>query len=172
MDLKNTIDNTNKHTNDLKLAKNKINAEILSGGGTIADTISGVPDAIDKMLGNYKKIAVLRPNKEFKNNTINKNNTFTVDLTELNFIPTAGFLKFKYKISRELNYPATQHTIDINAESQFYANYVYNWDYKINIYNIKKEDKKLKFNLSISFSQGSSLAETVDVKLEEIILIE
>lgn len=33
MDLKNTIDNTNKHTNDLKLARNKINERILSGGG-------------------------------------------------------------------------------------------------------------------------------------------
>lgn len=32
MDLKNTIDNTNKHTNDLKLARNKINERILSGG--------------------------------------------------------------------------------------------------------------------------------------------
>ena len=33
MNLKNTIDNTNKHTNDLKLAKQKINDRILSGGG-------------------------------------------------------------------------------------------------------------------------------------------
>lgn len=32
-DLKSTIDNTNKHTNDLKLARNKINERILSGGG-------------------------------------------------------------------------------------------------------------------------------------------
>ena len=32
MDLKNTIDNTNKYKNDLKLAKQKINDEILSGG--------------------------------------------------------------------------------------------------------------------------------------------
>ena len=33
MNLKNTIDNTNKHTNDLKLARNKINDRIISGGG-------------------------------------------------------------------------------------------------------------------------------------------
>lgn len=32
-DLKSTIDNTNKHTNDLKLARSKINDRILSGGG-------------------------------------------------------------------------------------------------------------------------------------------
>ena len=30
-DLKNTIDNTNKHTNDLKLARQKINDRILLG---------------------------------------------------------------------------------------------------------------------------------------------
>ena len=32
-DLKSTIDNTNKYKNDLKLAKQNINAEIISGGG-------------------------------------------------------------------------------------------------------------------------------------------
>lgn len=58
MDLKSTIDNTNKYKNDLKLAKQKINDKILSGGGTIADTISDVPSAIDGLLGNYKKIAM------------------------------------------------------------------------------------------------------------------
>lgn len=30
--LKNTIDNTNKYKNDLKLARSKINERILSGG--------------------------------------------------------------------------------------------------------------------------------------------
>ena len=59
-DLKSTIDNTNKHINDLKLERSKINERILSGGGTIANTISAVPDAIDKMLKeNYKKVAII-----------------------------------------------------------------------------------------------------------------
>ena len=30
------------------------------GGGTIADTISDVPSAIDGLLGNYKKIAIIK----------------------------------------------------------------------------------------------------------------
>ena len=30
--LKQTVDNTNKHKNDLKLARNKINDKIISGG--------------------------------------------------------------------------------------------------------------------------------------------
>lgn len=33
--------------------------KFFQGGGTIADTISDVPSAIDKMLGNYKKIAMI-----------------------------------------------------------------------------------------------------------------
>lgn len=32
MNLKNTIDNTNKYKNDLKIARNKINDRIISGG--------------------------------------------------------------------------------------------------------------------------------------------
>ena len=71
-DLKNTIDNTNKHTNDLKLAKQKINDKILSGGGTIANTLNAVPDAIDKMLGNYKKIAIGSDNAIFEYVRCNK----------------------------------------------------------------------------------------------------
>ena len=55
--LQNTITKTDTLKNDLKLAKQKINDKIISGGGTIADTISDVPSAIDKMLGNYKKVA-------------------------------------------------------------------------------------------------------------------
>ena len=173
MDLKQNITKTDTLKNDLKLAKQKINDKILSGGGTIADTLTAVPERIDKMLKeNYKKVSVLKPNKEFKNNTISGIKTFTVDLTGLNFIPKSGFLKFKYKITREANYFPSQHTIDINAKSQFYANYMYNWDYKITVYNITIKDNKLNFNVSISFAQGSSLAETVDIKLEEIVLIE
>ena len=58
MDLEQNITKTDTLKNDLKLARNKINERILSGGGTIANTLNAVPDAIDKMLGNYKKIAI------------------------------------------------------------------------------------------------------------------
>lgn len=172
-DLKSTIDNTNKHINDLKLARNKINERILSGGGTIANTISEVPDAIDKMLKeNYKKIAVLTLNKEFKSNTTSGIKTFTVDLSGINFTPTKGFLKFKYKISEVGNYFSKQHLIEIGENTSFPANYFYNWNYEINIYQVKIKDKTLEFNVSIYFGNGSSLSKTVDIKLEEVILIE
>ena len=67
MDLKQNINKTDTLKNDLKLAKQKINDNIISGGGgTIADTISDVPSAIDKMLGNYKKIAIWEGSERFK----------------------------------------------------------------------------------------------------------
>lgn len=55
--LKSTITKTDTLKNDLKLAKEKINDKILSGGGTIANTISEVPDKISNMLGQYRKVA-------------------------------------------------------------------------------------------------------------------
>lgn len=65
--LKQNINKTDTLKNDLKLAKQKINDKILSGGGTIANTISDIPSAIDKMLKeNYKKIAIWEGSERFK----------------------------------------------------------------------------------------------------------
>lgn len=124
------------------------------------------------MLRNYKKVAILTLNKEFKSNAPGGIKTFTVDLSKINFTPTKGFLKFKYKISRESNYASKQHLIEIGENTSFPTNYFYNWDYEINIYQVKIKDKTLEFNVSIYFGNGSSLYETVDIKLEEVILIE
>ena len=90
MNLKNTVDNTNKHINDLKLARNKINDRIISGGGSIANTISDVPNAIDRMLGSYKKIATgsVSVKKEIKNGEIK----FPISLK---FVPNIFIVKIK-----------------------------------------------------------------------------
>lgn len=89
MNLKNTIDNTNKHTNDLKLARQKINDRILSGGGTIANTISAVPEAIDTMLKeNYKKIATIKN----LNVELNPEKESVINLNNLNFKPSRFFI--------------------------------------------------------------------------------
>lgn len=94
--LKQNINKTDTLKNDLKLAKNKINDKILSGGGTIADTISDVPSAIDKMLKeNYKKVAIIDPteylpfpsnNSESIDYTVNTNFAFKPSKIFLNFI--------------------------------------------------------------------------------------
>lgn len=67
MDLKSTITKTDTLKNDLKLAKENINDKIISwGGGTRANTISGVPGKIDEMLGQYKKVAIWQGSERFK----------------------------------------------------------------------------------------------------------
>lgn len=120
---------------------------------------------------NYKKMAVLTLNKEFKNNVANKSKLFTVDLTELDFIPTKGFLKFKYKISRQSDYYTSQHVIETGETPCFYANYFLNWDYEITIGQAKFNNKSLEFRMIAWCSQTDS-PDTIDIKLEEVILIE
>lgn len=99
--LQNTITKTDTLKNDLKLAKQKINDKILSGGGTIADTLNAVPNAIDKMLGNYKKIAIieLSSNNVFNHtcersypDDIDKVKNFEVATLNLDFIPNKLYI--------------------------------------------------------------------------------
>ena len=65
--LEQNINKTDTLKNDLKLARNKINERILSGGGTRANTISEIPSKIDEMLGQYKKVAMGKLNIKFDN---------------------------------------------------------------------------------------------------------
>ena len=100
--LKQNINKTDTLKNDLKLAKQKINDKILSGGGTIADTLNAVPNAIDKMLKeNYKKVAIieLSSNNVFKHtcersypNDIDKVKSFEVATLNLDFIPNKLYI--------------------------------------------------------------------------------
>ena len=105
MDLRQNINKTDTLKNDLKLARSKINERILSGGGTIADTISDVPNAIDGMLGNYKKIAIGSDSAMFEYVRCNKvlNHDETIEgkyvrhikiPVNLDFIPSRLLIKF------------------------------------------------------------------------------
>lgn len=89
--LQNTITKTDTLKNDLKLAKQKINDKILSGGGTIANTLNAVPNAIDKMLkDNYKKVAIINISSFFVcSNYIAGSSPFSIELPiNLGFTPT------------------------------------------------------------------------------------
>ena len=88
--LKQNINKTDTLKNDLKLAKQKINDKILSGGGTIADTLNAVPDAIDNMLRNYKKVAIINISSFFVcSNYIAGSSPFSIELPiNLGFTPT------------------------------------------------------------------------------------
>lgn len=100
-DLKNTITKTDTLKNDLKLAKQKINDKILSGGGTIADTISDIPSAIDKMLkDNYKKVAMIDNltcvMEQYKNSEKAEiTHKITISNINLNFVPSFFIVGFE-----------------------------------------------------------------------------
>lgn len=62
-------------------------------GGTIADTLNAVPDAIDGMLGNYNKIAILNF-EDKKPNFVPEGSEWSTTDIELNisFIPNQIFV--------------------------------------------------------------------------------
>lgn len=57
--LKNTIDNTEELKNKVKLAKQRINETVVRGGIT-SKGLSEISDNIKSMLGQYKKIAIIK----------------------------------------------------------------------------------------------------------------
>ena len=160
MNLKNTIDNTNKHTNDLKLAKQKINDRILSGGGTIANTISAVPEAIDRMLKqNYKKMAHIEHRDNY---SIMPDETLNVEIkTNTNFTPSKIIISF-------IDSTFTNNFIFLNIFNWWDNNYRIAFNYfQINLVSMTKEKIVLDFvpNGNIEYS-GFGFT------LEEIYLIE
>lgn len=122
MNLKNTIDNTNKCTNDLKLARQKINDRIISGGGSIANTISAVPKAIDTMLKeNYKKIATINLNKNIGIN-IDPGQLMDVSVDiSLNFNPSIVILVFNN--STNIIYPLNNNNSN-KVTTESYVGYI------------------------------------------------
>lgn len=58
-DLKTTIAQTENLKNKVKLAKDKINETVVRGGIT-SKSLSEIPDNIKSMLGQYKKIAIIK----------------------------------------------------------------------------------------------------------------
>lgn len=94
MDLKNEINRNDKNKNAIKLAKENINAEIVSGGGTIADTLNDVPKAIKEMIKeNYKKIA------DINSDTTIYSDTPTKIPLNLNFKPSKVLFLLTVKLA-------------------------------------------------------------------------
>ena len=56
-DLKTTIAQTENLKNKVKLAKQRINETVVRGGGITSKSLSEIPDNINKMLGQYNKVA-------------------------------------------------------------------------------------------------------------------
>lgn len=154
--LEQNINKTDTLKNDLKLARSEINERILSGGGTIADTISDIPSAIDKMLKeNYKKIAIINRSDSFSLDA-DRWKTFNVTGLNLPFTPQRIFILFHQ--SKEKKQTILDSTIHINQSSTSDG-----YSVKGYISNLKETSFKLNFYLDM----GSAT-----VTLKQIIAIE
>ena len=102
--LKNTINKTEDLKNKVKLAKGRINETIMRGGGIASKSLSEIPDNIKSMISeNYKKIAIIKPNKTLQFLSTFGETDFVID-TNLNFNPSLIILvlqgdAFKKKIN-------------------------------------------------------------------------
>lgn len=119
MNLKEQITKTDTLKNDLKLARSKINERILSGGGTIANTLNEVPKQIDRMLGNYSRVA-------FFEKTLNRSESgydtsagcrfYNIRLN-VNFKITKAIVHWEYKTEYENKLTRIRHTVSSEFES-------------------------------------------------------
>ena len=83
-------------------------------GGTIADTISDVPERIDKMLGNYKKVAMVESQEFILNDSGGINITFQF---EFSFNPSEYLLE--YRVFSTSGNAWTKPIIIPNTENHF-----------------------------------------------------
>lgn len=132
-------------------------------GGTIANTLNAVPDAIDKMLkGNYKKIAVGTCSVSLRESTSLK---VTIPLN-LDFIPSRLFFVIDFK-SNGSNYKEWYELESLNSRNGFNININGDVGYGDKIYGflnnrvLAKESATLDLYISI-YKQGSVSAKITD----------
>ncbi|WP_414697657.1 hypothetical protein [Peptacetobacter sp. AB845] len=86
MNLKQEITKTENLETKLKKGITNIN-NIVVRGGVQSTSVAEVPDNITKMLGQYKKIAIIKPNKTLQFLSTFGETDFVID-TNLNFNPS------------------------------------------------------------------------------------
>ena len=93
-DLKTTIAQTENLKNKVKLAKQRINETVVRGGGTTSKSLAEVPDNINKMLGQYKKIAILNITQPIE---VQRGSSFSATGVKFNltFSPSLIFVRFE-----------------------------------------------------------------------------
>ena len=116
--------------------------EFYRGGGTRANTISEVPSKIDEMLGNYKKIAIINPNKSFYLPSSSEWKESIINLN-LDFIPK----RIIATVEQEIN------PISDSVDSKYnFDNKTATYGNKVRVYitNITKASVKLVYFTSTS----------------------
>ena len=98
MSLKDAINNTNTQKENVKKVATQIDNKLVELGGEQATDLSDVPNKMQYMIGQYKKVAIINLNKTVYLVNTNKENfkegTEKITLN-LNFTPSLIILKFK-----------------------------------------------------------------------------
>lgn len=169
MSLTDTINNTNKQKENVKQVATQIDNKLIELGGERATDLADVVNKMGTVIGQYKKFAILNPNREFKGNSVSERKTYTINLN-VDFIPKKGFLNFIFKPTSTTGYNNTQHIVEIGNSMCQPGIHYYVEQYKITI-NAKLTNKTLNITISVSYNGSSSLATTIDVKLLKATLI-
>ena len=167
-DLKTTIAQTENLKNKVKLAKDKINETVVRGGIT-SKSLSEIPDNINKMLGQYKKIATgtfLLDVTIKKSNTtkIYQHSNFYNDIYELtdiikiplnlDFTPSIFYIKipngYDYLVHNKYHYEKQNATSGVRKKN-VEITYGDAW-----VYIAKVEQKNAEINFCARYSRFES----------------
>lgn len=137
LNLRQEIDNTENLKNKIKIAKNNINNAIVRGGGKHSNTLEEMPNNINNLIKNYKKIAMGTVNftQQIKNGDIR----FPVNI---NFSPSIFIVKIKPgslpgTASYNLNSKDGQveYVVNLDRANVFIRTYFQNGEGVVNITN-------------------------------------
>lgn len=155
-DLKTTIAQTENLKNKVITAKNNINKVIVRGGGVRSEDLKGIPQNITKMLGHYKKIAIIKPNKTLQFVSTFGETDFVID-TNLNFNPSLIILVLQGDaFKRKINVIST-----------------YNYDYRTPVYETNDNYSRYIKNITNkNFTITATTRQEESLTLLEYIAIE
>ncbi|EEA84843.1 hypothetical protein [Peptacetobacter hiranonis] len=90
MSLKDTINNTNTQKDNLKTVANNIDNKLIELGGEQATNLADVSEKIERMIVQYKKFAIIKPNVSLPSQNISFQQTVKVNL---GFLPSIVFVE-------------------------------------------------------------------------------
>lgn len=123
--LKQNIDNTNELKNKVKLANTRIKETVIRGGGYDFKSLDKAPERIKKMLGAYKKIAILDLNVSCKGDNYDFEETLNIPIN-LDFNPQKYVIFIEDKSSRRCLSNIQSGYENIYGDDDIRLNYITN----------------------------------------------
>lgn len=116
MSLKEQITRTENLETKLKKGITNINNVIVRGGGVQSTSVAEIPENINKMLGNYKKIAII---KNFATGICSPNKTNKIKIGTLDFNATKIYAKVNRALGVNGNFMYTEPTNYIISTQEY-----------------------------------------------------